>query len=177
MNHSLISLDVPSSLFGINSNNYIHLEIGLQNLKLKTILINNLILDGKEINASFRLNEYVGLHRIVKSSYSDYNTILPIYRNLASVIKEGNIGGNISSSIFKNDVALGFSTQFDLVFKDAIQSKDINDLKFSLQDLDINYIDSKENQNLLLLKLIRYSYLIQIMFKIKITVSLYQLIN
>lgn len=144
MNHSLISLDVPSSLFGINSNNYIHLEIGLQNLKLKTILINNLILDGKEINASFRLNEYVGLHRIVKSSYSDYNTILPIYRNLASVIKEGNIGGNISSSIFKNDVALGFSTQFDLVFKDAIQSKDINDLKFSLQDLDINYIDSKE---------------------------------
>lgn len=144
MNHSLISLDVPSYFFGIDNNNYIHLEVGLQNLKLKTIVINNLIIDGKEINASFRLNEYVGLHRIVKSAYSDYNTILPIYRNLANIIKEGNIGGYISSSIFKDDVALGFSSQFDLVFKDAIQSKDINDLKFSLQDLDINYIDSKE---------------------------------
>ena len=144
--HNLISFGLDSSAFNLN-NGIIRFEIGLNNAKLKSIKIKDFnIDDDKSINLEMYLNTPRGLNHLNTNEYPSYNSILPIYKNVISIMNEGKIGGDFSTSIFDSSSSqtLALSTHYDVNFRNAISNMSIDNLILSLSNLKINFIDETD---------------------------------
>ncbi len=147
--HNLISFGIDSSAFNLNTG-IIRFEIGLNNAKIKSIKIKDFNIDNdKSINLEMYLNTPKGLNHLNKNEYPSYNSILPIYKNVMSIMKEGKVGGDFSTTLFDSSSSqtLGVSTHYDVNFKNALSNMSLDNLILSLSDLKINFLDETDSNS------------------------------
>lgn len=147
INNNLISFNLNGNVFGINDKKIIF-EIGLSNAKIKTLKIKDLNYnEDKTISLDLYFNTPNDSIYINKDSYPSYNSILPFYQNVLSIMEKGEAEGSFSTSLLdsNNSTSYSFSTNYDINFKDLISYSDLKYLNIALKDFSINYIDSKDD--------------------------------
>ena len=151
INHNLISFKLDSKAFNLN-NGYIRFEIGLNNLKVKTLKIKDFKIDNdKTMECSLNFKDFIKINELQdKDTYDSYDSILPFYKNILRLSKNSNIGGSFSTSLIDSNSSstLGLSSNYNIDYKNALTNSNVNDLKVALDNLNINYIDETDENKI-----------------------------
>lgn len=142
--NNVISLEVDSALFNLPSS-IISLKIGLNNLKLKTLEIDNFIInDSLKLSGSFRFTDESALSYLNEKDYPSYDFLPATITKLQSLIENRQLSGNINLNVLdKNKNTFVFSSEVNLK-TDNLKFDENTDLNFALSNL---YISNKD-QNL-----------------------------
>ena len=157
--NNVISLEIDSALFNLPSS-IINIKIGLNNLKLKTLEIDNFIInDSLELSGSLRFIEETPFSYLNEKDYPSYDFLPATISKLQTLINEKQLSGNIHLNVLDKD-------KNTFVFSSGVNFKtgdfdfnDNSDLNFALNDLYISNKDQNLNEQINLpLKINKLTY-------------------
>lgn len=125
--HNVISFDMDGSNFNLPSN-LIHFEIGLANLKLKTLKISNLkINDDMNLELKVRIMPFKNLVDLDLKDYPSYDFIPGALDSIDRLLRSRKLGGSLS---------------LDVISKDGAHTLVSSNIDADLSDVDFNNLET-----------------------------------
>lgn len=156
--NNVISLKLDTKLFSLPSS-ILSLKIGLNNLKLKTIEIDNFKINDEAIlSGSLRFIENSSFSSIDEKEYPSYDFLPSFINSLYKIVDEKRFGGNLSFAITnkKDKSLLSLNTKLNAYLPSF---DDLTTSSFVLNSPSFSSVDSNGNNNFSLpLKIEKLSY-------------------
>ena len=146
--HNVISFDMDGSNFNL-PRNLIHFEIGLANLKLKTLKISNLkINDDMNLELKVRIMPFKNLVDLDLKDYPSYDFIPGALDSIDRLLRSRKLGGSLSLNVISKDGAhtlISSNIDADLSDVDFNNLETITDADIALTNLTLNDVDKDGN--------------------------------
>ena len=146
--HNVISFDMDGSNFNLPSN-LIHFEIGLANLKLKTIKISNLkVNDDINLDLKVRIMPFKNLLDLDLNDYPSYDFIPGALDSIDRLLRTKKLGGSLSLDVISKDGAhtlISSDIDTNLSKVDFSNLETISDADLALTNITINDVDKDGN--------------------------------
>ena len=146
--HNVISFDMDGASFNLPSN-LIHFEIGLANLKLKTIKISNLkVNDDINLDLKVRIMPFKNLLDLDLNDYPSYDFIPGALDSIDRLLRTKKLGGSLSLDVISKDGAhtlISSDIDTNLSKVDFSNIETISDADLALTNITINDVDKDGN--------------------------------
>lgn len=146
--HNVISFDMDGANFNLPSN-LIHFEIGLANLKLKTIKISNLkVNDDINLDLKVRIMPFKNLLDLDLNDYPSYDFIPGALDSIDRLLRTKKLGGSLSLDVISKDGAhtlISSDIDANLSKADFSNLETISDADLALTNITINDVDKDGN--------------------------------
>ena len=146
--HNVISFDMDGASFNLPSN-LIHFEIGLANLKLKTIKISNLkVNDDINLDLKVRIMPFKNLLDLDLNDYPSYDFIPGALDSIDRLLRTKKLGGSLSLDVISKDGAhtlISSDIDTNLSKVDFSNLETISDADLALTNITINDVDKDGN--------------------------------